>query len=89
MLCVVSSCLSFVSKPIYSVQLGLWRSQQTATNAIRIRKIQRRDTIEPVGLEEEDLVIIHKSLDRAMSECQKHVVEEVVEEAALLSRLCE
>ncbi|KFZ24703.1 hypothetical protein V502_00818, partial [Pseudogymnoascus sp. VKM F-4520 (FW-2644)] len=43
-----------------------------------------RSLIEPVDPEEEDdLVIIHKSFDRVMKECQKHVVEEVVGEAAL------
>lgn len=43
-----------------------------------------RALIEPVNPEEEeDLVIIHKSFDRVMNECQKHVVEEVVGEAAL------
>jgi hypothetical protein len=40
--------------------------------------------IKPVDTqEEEELVIIHQSFDRVMDECQKHVVEEVVGEAAL------
>jgi hypothetical protein len=40
--------------------------------------------IEPVDPEEEeDLVVIHQSFDRVMNECQKHVVKEVVGEAAL------
>ncbi|KFX97205.1 hypothetical protein O988_04964, partial [Pseudogymnoascus sp. VKM F-3808] len=43
-----------------------------------------RALIRPVDAqEEEELVIIHQSFDRVMDECQKHVVEEVVGEAAL------
>ncbi|KFY61245.1 hypothetical protein V496_05109, partial [Pseudogymnoascus sp. VKM F-4515 (FW-2607)] len=43
-----------------------------------------RALIKPVDAqEEEELVIIHQSFDRVMDECQKHVVEEVVGEAAL------
>ncbi|OBT40742.1 hypothetical protein VE00_09797 [Pseudogymnoascus sp. WSF 3629] len=38
----------------------------------------------PVNVEEEEeLSIIHQSFDREMGECRKHVVEEVVGEAAL------
>jgi hypothetical protein len=43
-----------------------------------------RTLIQPIDPEkEEELAIIHQSFDRVMDECQKHVVEEVVGEAAL------
>ena len=49
-------------------------------------KVKLRELIQPVDLEEEEeLTIIHDSFDRIMDECQKHVVEEVVGEAALFA----
>jgi hypothetical protein len=45
-----------------------------------------RELIQPVDPEKEArLSIIHDSFDRIMDECQKHVVEEVVGEAALFT----
>jgi hypothetical protein len=44
-----------------------------------------RELIQPIDPKEEELSIIHSSFDCIIDECQKHVVEEVVGEAALFT----